>query len=124
MKNKLLRKWDIIIILLVVIGSCVALYSRSVSSDDKLIAVITVNGEEAERINLDSVKERTEFSPKTTPKVLIVAEKGCIFFESADCKDKICVSSGKLTKKGDTAVCLPAKTVVSVIGANVDAVTW
>ncbi len=124
MKNKLLRKWDIIIIVLVILGSSLALYSRNTSADDKLVAVITVNGEEAERINLDSVRERTVFSPETTPKVFIVAEKGCIFFESAECKDKICVSSGKLTKKGDTAVCLPAKTVVSIIGANVDAVTW
>ena len=126
MKNKLFRKWDFIIIAAVLIAAFSGIYiERSSGDTDELTAVITVDGEVYKKINLASVKERKEIKPETDPEVIIVAENGCIYFESAGCSDKICVSAGKLSKKGDTAVCLPAKTVVSITGASMpDAVTW
>ena len=74
--------------------------------------------------NMYSAKEEAVIIPDTEPKVRIVAENGKIFFESAECEDKLCVSCGKLEKKGDTAVCLPSKTVITVAGSDVDAVTY
>lgn len=126
MKNKLVRKADLIIIALVVLSSLSVMFFMNRESDESenLTAVITVDGEEYKRINLSSISERTEIIPETNPEVKIVAEKGCIYFESADCPDKICVKTGKLTKKGDTAVCLPSKTVISITGSTVDAITW
>ena len=48
------------------------------------------------------------------PKVEITVGKGEIYFSHAECKDKLCVKSGKLTSGGETAACLPARVVISV----------
>ena len=85
---------------------------------------ISVNGEIIETIDLASVKEKTTFELGTEPKVVIAAENGTVYFESADCDNKLCVSCGKLSRKGDTAVCLPAKTVVTVSGSDIDILTY
>ena len=35
-------------------------------------------------------------------------------FESSDCPDQICVRSGKLSRAGESAGCLPAVVVIKV----------
>ena len=120
---KLFGKTDFIIIALVLAAA--GLFFVLNGSDDKaLTADIIVDGEIVESLNLDEIMDKTEFRPETAPWVVIAAENGEIFFEEAECKDKICVHTGKLSRKGDTAVCLPAKTVVSIRGSSVDAVTY
>lgn len=121
--NKLIKKTDIVIIFCVILIAAVFLGFFK-SSDGKRIAEISVGGKVTETINLDDVTQRTEIIPETNPRVVIVAENGEIYFESAGCPDKICVSSGRLRRRGDTAVCLPAKTVVSVTGGSADAITY
>ncbi len=122
MNIKLIKKGDILIVAAVVIIAGLFMLWQSLNKDN-LTAIITVNGETVETVNL-SAKEEAVIIPDTEPKVRIVAENGKIFFESAECEDKLCVSCGKLEKKGDTAVCLPSKTVITVAGSDVDAVTY
>ena len=45
-------------------------------------------------------------------------ENGEIFVESATCKDKVCVSRGRLKNSGDIAVCLPAEISIRVFGES------
>ena len=123
MKTKLFRKGDIAVIAVILIVAA-AFYFFTVSDSDKLEAVITVDGEIIETIELDAEKEKRLISLKTNPEVIIAVENGAIYFEESGCDNKLCVLCGKLTKKGDTAVCLPAKTVVTVKGADVDAMTY
>lgn len=122
MNIKLIKKGDILIVAAVVIIAGLFLLWQSLNKDN-LTAIITVNGETVETVNL-SAKEEAVIIPDTEPKVRIVAENGKIYFASAECSDKLCVSCGKLEKKGDTAVCLPSKTVITVAGSDVDAVTY
>lgn len=123
MKTKLIRKGDIAIIFAVFLVAAVLWFFQTRQAD-KLEAVITVNGETVETLDLSSVKKKTTFELDTEPKVVIAAENGAIYFESADCDDKLCVSCGKLSRKGDTAVCLPAKTVLTVSGSDIDVLTY
>lgn len=123
MKNKLIRKGDIAVILAILFVAAVLWFFQSRQAD-KLEAVISVNGETVETIDLASVKEKITFELDTEPKVVIAAENGAVYFESADCDDKLCVNCGKLSRKGDTAVCLPAKTVVTVSGSDIDILTY
>lgn len=44
----------------------------------------------------------------------VVIEGGGVFMTEADCPDKICVKTGKISKTGETIVCLPHKVVVEV----------
>ena len=121
--NKLLRKWDILIIAAAAVLS-IALILFVRGSGKGRIAEISVDGRVVETIDLDSVKERREIVPDTAIPVTIVAEDGGIYFESSECPDKICVKTGRLTDKGDTAICLPARTVISITGADVDVITY
>ena len=123
MKNKPLKKADIFIILGVAAAAVLFIFLRS-ARQERRIAVITVDSAVTHRIDLDEVKEKITIKPDTDPEVVIAAENGEIYFESSGCRDKICVKSGRLTKAGDIAVCLPAKTVVSISGSGPDAVTY
>ncbi|MBQ2847606.1 MAG: NusG domain II-containing protein [Clostridia bacterium] len=123
MNVKLFRKGDIAVIAIIIIAAIAFAYF-SFSDSENLQAVITVDGEVVETLDLSSVKERIVITPETEPKVVIVAENGEIRFDSAECEDRLCVNSGSLKKGGDTAVCLPAKTVITVMGSDVDAVVY
>lgn len=123
MNTKLFRKGDLIVIAAILIFAA-AFMAWSNSKSESPQAVITVNGETVEMLDLQSVKEKIIIKPETTPEVVIVAENGKIRFESAECEDKLCIASGILSKHGDTAVCLPAKTAITVTGSDVDAVVY
>ncbi|MBR0112424.1 MAG: NusG domain II-containing protein [Clostridia bacterium] len=123
MKNKPLKKADIFIVLGVAALALLFIFLRG-SKSERRIAVITVDSAVTDRIDLDEVKEKITIMPDTDPQVVIAAENGVIYFESSGCRDKICVKSGRLSKAGDIAVCLPAKTVVSITGSGPDAVTY
>ncbi len=123
MRNKLFRKTDLIIILTVALAALIfILWQRS--GKTPLTADISVNGKTVESVDLSKVTDRVEIRPEGTVDVLIVAENGRIRFEFSDCPDKLCVKQGELYRKGDTAVCLPEKTVITVRGSELDAVTY
>ncbi len=121
MDIKLFRKGDFAVILAVLIVALAFFAWKNIGSDKKE-AVITVDGEIIETVDLQAITEKKTI--KIGDEAVIVAENGAVYFESAKCEDKLCVACGKLTEKGDTAVCLPAKTVVTVAGKKVDAVTY
>lgn len=124
MDKKLFRKGDIAVIGIAALLAAAIFFFNSRGNEKKLAAEIRVAGEVIETVELSSLGEELIITPDTEPKVIIKAENGAIFFEDAECPDRLCVASGKLTRKGDTAVCLPAKTVITVLGADVDAVTY
>ena len=122
MNIKLMKKGDILLVAAIAVIAGIFFLWQSLNSES-LTAVITVDGEVVQTVNL-SAKEEKIIIPDTQPKVKIVAENGKIRFDYAECEDKLCVSCGNLEKKGDTAVCLPSKTVITVAGSDVDAVTY
>ena len=122
MNIKLIKKGDILLVAAIAVIAGIFFLWQSFNSES-LTAAITVDGEVVQTVNL-SAKEEKIIIPDTQPKVKIVAENGKIRFDYAECEDKLCVSCGNLEKKGDTAVCLPSKTVITVAGSDVDAVTY
>lgn len=124
MNIKLFRKGDLAVIAAVAAVAVLLFAWRAAGDTENLTAVITVNGETVQTVDLANISERTEYRLDTTPEVLIVAENSAIYFEEAGCEDKLCIACGKLNQKGDTAVCLPARTVITVGQAQVDAVTY
>lgn len=122
MNPKLLRKADMLIIALVLVAAAALAFGFS-HYRGKLEAVITVDGEIVRTVDL-SAGESAEFRTGTDPDLLIVARDGAIWVEEAGCPDKLCAACGKLTRMGDTAVCLPARTVITVSGSELDAVTY
>ncbi len=41
-----------------------------------------------------------------------------VYFSESDCPDQVCVRTGKLTKAGQMAVCLPNKVIVRLVSAD------
>ena len=113
MDRKLLRKADIFIIAAVIVAAA-ALWLALSQYQGKLEAVVTVDGEVLRTVDLSG----------TDPDLLIIARDGAIWVAEAGCRDKLCAACGKLTRMGDTAVCLPARTVITVSGSELDAVTY
>ena len=115
-KNNLLKKGDIVIIAAVLVLSILLIIPSFIGSDT-VTAVIYVDGEDYERVELGTVKERT-IALDTQLHAVIKVKGDAIYFESADCPDKLCVSSGKLTRAGETAACLPDGVVITLVGGS------
>lgn len=45
---------------------------------------------------------------------IVVIKDGSAFMRDAECKNQICVNSGKISKKGESIICLPNKVTVEI----------
>lgn len=124
MERKLLGKHGAALIIFTVIVIAVLTAYKYTRAKTSLTAVVTSDGATVLSLPLDEVTEKREFTLDNG--MVIAAENGEIWVESAPCKDKICVRTGKLSHSGESAVCVPLKTVVSVKGAseNIDVITY
>lgn len=110
---KLFKRTDLIIILAVLLLAAMISIPKFLGSD-RLTAEIYVDGKLEETLDLSEVESEYTVTPDTEPRVEITVNKGEIYFSHAECKDKLCVKSGRLTSGGETAACLPARVVISV----------
>lgn len=44
----------------------------------------------------------------------VVIKDGIVYMSDASCKNQVCVNSGKISKKGESIVCLPNKVIVEI----------
>lgn len=85
------------------------------------IAVISVDGVEYERIDLQSVKEPYDIEISTEYGTNIVhVEPGAISVTAASCPDKVCVKQGRMTGGGIPIVCMPNRLVINMEGSGID----
>lgn len=115
--KKLFERNDLLVIMAVSVLSIILLIPHFIGRD-ALSAEISVDGEVIKTVNLEEISEPCEIKTDTSPAVTITAEKGRIRVSDAECPDRLCVGFGWLDSDGDTAVCLPAKVVVTVKGAD------
>lgn len=118
MKRKLITKKDSVILALIVLLSVLCLAIFGLSKQDGETAVVSVNGQTVKEINLREIKDEQLFTLENG--VVIKAQNGTVCFFESNCKDKICINSGLLSKKGDVAACVPNKTVISIKGVPED----
>ncbi len=69
---------------------------------DTLIETYSLNKNKAYDIDIDNGFNR------------VVINQGTVFIEDADCPDKLCVKQGKISKSGESIICLPHKVVVKI----------
>ena len=116
MERKLITKFDIFLISFIVLLTVGYFVFRSFS-DNKAFAEIYFDGEIVDTVNL-AEKEEKKIITGENSSVVIVAKDGKIYFEQSPCPDKVCIKSGKLSKNGDFASCLPEKVVIKISGAQ------
>lgn len=120
--KKLFGRVDIFIIISVLVLSFL-LFIPNLLNNTALTAIVYSDGEIVAKINLDRVDEEYTFSPK--PGTEITVKKNKISFSDACCKDELCIKSGWLSKKGQTAACLPERIVISIEGTDkTDMITY
>lgn len=117
MQRRFIKKADIALIAVILCVGAALLIWRFLPSGGKTEAVIYAGGAEYCRVPLDGGTDMT-VTPETDPEVVIKIKNGAVWFESAECRDKLCVKSGKLTRPGDTAACLPVGVVIRLEGSK------
>lgn len=103
-----MKKGDFVIIgavVMAVVLSIALLFSFSkkgtnvvIKQDDKVIYDNSIN-----------VNETIQTGTNT-----IIIRDGEVYVSEANCKNQICVNSGKISKKGESIVCLPNKVIVEI----------
>ena len=122
-RRRLFAAWDAVL-LAAVLFLCGALFWASGARGSGAVAVVEQNGVELCRIALSAGQEKTTFAVPGGLRVVIAVENGEAWFESSCCPDQLCVRSGRLSKTGEAAACLPVGVVLRIEGkAEADAIT-
>lgn len=113
-----MRRWGrgdgllLAVLLILLLGAYLLPGSKGGGS---LYAEISIEGELYRRIKLTGHRGRDSLALATARgQNVVVVEDEEIFVLEADCPDRICVRTGRLSKAGDTAACLPHKILIEV----------
>ena len=118
----MLKPWDVILVILLVllsflpVGIFVLQQSQYAEEDSVNVAVITVDNEIVEEIQLTGNTETREIEIEVSDhdNNIIEVDNERIHIKSATCPDQICVRTGYISSPGQTIVCLPHKLVVEI----------
>lgn len=117
MRNKLFRRADILLVFACLLLAAVFFLQSFLSPSDGM-AVIEQNGIEVGRYALSQIQKEEILQLPGEIDVQILLEPGAASFLSSDCPDQICVRTGKLTKPGEAAVCLPAGVSLRIVSSQ------
>ena len=112
------KKWDIIVILLLIVLSFIpeAIFGVMMNKHYKgTYAEITLEGNFYKKIPLSEHRGENEINIKTRYGYNIIKiSNESIAIVDADCKDKICIKTGFISKAGQSTICLPHKLMVEI----------
>ena len=111
-ERKWISKTDGIVLGVLVLFAAGLLLWRAVA----MRAVVTVDGEAVLQIDLQSAEDAQSYTLQNG--VRLIAENHTVRFAASDCPDGICVETGALQKVGESAACVPNRTVVTVVGGE------
>lgn len=117
-------KWGDFVVIgcVLLLAAALALFLAVQAAGDRLYAEIWKDGALVERVALTDATDRTiEVDGRNT----IVLSGKTARMAAADCRDQVCVRTGTLSRAGQTAVCLPHRVVLRLVGekTEVDAIT-
>jgi hypothetical protein len=110
------KKTDIIIIVAIILF-CIAFWViyNNLFAATKVKAEVYFGSELIYTIMLNEGVSKRITIPQHENVVLQQHEDGSIAFIDSDCPDKICIKTGRLSKVGQTAACLPNKVFVKIL---------
>ena len=107
---------DVILLATLLIVAIISFFIIHSKPNENLEAVIVKDNQTYKIINLNEVEQPYQINIDGSIPVIISVEKNSIYFKNSECPDKICVNTGRLSKAGDIAVCLPAKVSIELRG--------
>ena len=111
-ETKIISKTDIILCLAILSICLVGIVFIRLTVDNGYNVNIMIDGELKDSYKLDENREFDVVSELGSNHVII--SDGYVFVTSADCPDKVCVEHYKISKAGETIICLPHKLVIEV----------
>ena len=119
--NKVRLKRDIILVLsMVIIAAAAFLIINFAVKKDGSYAVIKVDGKVIKTLDLNSGETTIEVNGYQGGVNKVVINDGKVSMTEADCPDELCVKTGKISRVGETIVCLPNRVVVEIKGSPDD----
>lgn len=121
MEKKKIKRDIMLIATLIIVCAAAFLIINSVVKKDGITAVVKVDGNIVYMLPLDKNASVTVEGYQGGSNTVVI-ENGTVYMKDADCPDKLCEKTGKISKNGETIVCLPHRVVVEIQGGegNVD----
>lgn len=115
---------DALVVLAVILAAAaLGVYFWGGSSSGSLQAVISQNGQVAETVNLSRLTEKEEREITSDGYTLhLVLTSTEVWMESSTCPNQDCVRTGKISRPGQSIVCLPARVSVMLTDGNASGV--
>lgn len=119
-KRKLFGKGDFILIVAAAAAAAALFLLMRFDYGQNVKGEIIVDGEIYKTVELKQGQKEHFLIDGTKSGIdcEILAENGEIKFVSSQCRDKICVTAGALSHKGDTAACLPAGVLIRIVSGG------
>ena len=112
-------KADIILLAAVVLFGAVLALTLWLNQSQGSVVQIRIDGKVTASLPLDRDTEY-EINGADGGRNLLVISGGAAWVESADCPDELCVGMGKISRVGQSVVCLPHKVVVEITGGSAE----
>ena len=116
-KKLAVHKFEVISLILILIFS-LSIYIFFHYKSGENFAIIEQNGTQIYKINLSNVKNPYDIEINDEFHVIIRVETNKIYFKESTCPDKLCKKMGKISFPGQTAICLPAKVSIRIVGSQ------
>lgn len=110
-EKKFIKPFDFILIIFLLILSAVLFYLPNFGDKSKLILSVKVGKKVVYTVPLEKVKKSYIYSVPDK-NVDIYIEPDGVSVKSSDCKNQICVKSGKITSAGKVIVCTPNNIII------------
>ncbi len=112
---RIIRKADVILLVILISSSAAMLFfspSHAAGSAPASVVNITKDGKTYGTYSI--------YDNKTidTGSNIIVIENGQVYMKSSDCKNQICVHTGRISRPGQTIICMPNRIAVSIKGGD------
>ena len=115
-----MKKADFILIAAVVVVAGVLLFFLYGTNDNSgAYVVLEIDGQVVDTLPLD-VDTTREIETDNNGTNTLVIKDGYAKMIDANCPDGLCTNQKKISRNGESIICLPHKVVVSVIDVNSD----
>ena len=106
-------KNDVILIAVVLILAAAFFAVYSFTAKKGKIVEVSIDGQTVSAYSL-SKDFKTDIKTQNGKTNTLVIENGEAYVSYADCPDKVCVSHRKISRSGESVICLPHKLVISI----------
>lgn len=119
MKEKLVGKNDIIMIIVLFVCGAIIAMALLLTRHEGNQVVVSVDGKEIAAFPLD--KDITyEIDGYEGGHNTLIIKDGVAYMSDASCPDHLCMGMGKISRNGQSIICLPNRVVVEIRGTDGD----